>query len=309
MAVFMFPGQGAQAPGMGSDLLEIPEVAAAFAVASEVSGTDMAKLSREGSEAEINDAYNAQMLAVALSVGLAHALESRDVRPQAALGFSLGQISALMATRALSDADGFALLDVRARSMAKACAETPGAMCALLGASHEQAQAVCDEAAQGSLLVCANYNSPGQVVVSGSVEAIERAEVVWKEHGGKRAARLNTAGAFHSPAMQSASEAVLEKAKQLTWHEPMCPVICNTDALPFDISHAAERLAAQVVSPVRFEQSVQALVEDGATEFIEVGYGAVLNGLVRRIYKPATRVRLGTLEEWNAFTGQQGKGE
>ncbi len=309
MAVFMFPGQGAQAPGMGSDLMEIPEVAAAFAVASEVSGIDMAKLSREGTEEQVNDAYNAQMLAVALSVGLAHALDARGIRPEAALGFSLGQISALMATGALSDSEGFALLDVRARSMAKACEEHPGAMCALLGASHEQAQAVCDEAAQGGLLVCANFNSPGQVVVSGDVDAIDRAAVVWKEHGGKRAARLNTAGAFHSPAMQSASEAVFEKASQLNWHEPSCPVICNTDAKPFDVAHAPERLAAQVVSPVHFEQSVQALVAGGATEFIEVGYGAVLNGLVRRIHKPATRVRLGTLEEWEAFVNPESKGE
>ncbi len=302
MAVFMFPGQGAQKPGMGSDLLGIPEVAAAFTLASEVSGVDLAKLSQSGSEDQINDAYNAQMLAVALSVGLSHALSTRGVEPEAVLGFSLGQISALMAAGALSDADGFALLDVRARAMAAACEERPGAMLALLGASHEDAQAVCDDAAQGDVLVSANFNSPGQVVVSGDVAAVDRAEVAWKERGGKRSARLNTAGAFHSPLMASAADAVRAKCAELSWREPKVPVICNTDARPFQVSQAAERLSAQVVSPVHFEQSVQALVGQGATEFVEVGYGAVLCGLVRRIDKAASRTRLGTIEEWDAFT-------
>ncbi len=301
MAVFMFPGQGAQKPGMGSDLLGISQVADTFALASEVSGVDLAKLSQSGSEDQINDAYNAQMLAVALSVGLSHALSARGIEPDAVLGFSLGQISALMASGALSDADGFALLDVRARAMAAACEERPGAMAALLGASHEDAQAVCDDAAQGDVLVCANFNAPGQVVVSGDAAAVARAEVAWKERGGKRSARLNTAGAFHSPLMASAADAVRVKCAELSWSEPKMPVICNTDAQPFQIGQAAERLAAQVVSPVKFEQSVQALVSEGAADFVEVGYGAVLCGLVRRIDKAASRTRLGTIDEWDMF--------
>ncbi len=301
MAVFMFPGQGAQKPGMGSDLLGISQVADTFALASEVSGVDLAKLSQSGSEDQINDAYNAQMLAVALSVGLSHALSARGIEPDAVLGFSLGQISALMASGALCDADGFALLDVRARAMAAACEERPGAMAALLGASHEDAQAVCDDAAQGDVLVCANFNAPGQVVVSGDAAAVARAEVAWKERGGKRSARLNTAGAFHSPLMASAADAVRVKCAELSWSEPKMPVICNTDAQPFQIGQAAERLAAQVVSPVKFEQSVQALVSEGAADFVEVGYGAVLCGLVRRIDKAASRTRLGTIDEWDMF--------
>lgn len=167
-------------------------------------------------------------------------------------------------------------------------------MYALLGAAHEDAQDICDTCAQEEILVCANYNAPGQVVVSGDVAAIERAEKAWQALG-KRGARLNTAGAFHSPLMASAANAVREKCDELSWKQPAVPVICNTDAQVFDISQAADRLARQVVSPVHFEQSVQALIRQGAAQFVEVGYGAVLNGLVRRIDKRAGRVRLGTL--------------
>lgn len=302
MAVYMFPGQGAQKPGMGADLLQVPEVAQVFSVASEVCGIDVAALSREGTEQQINDAYNAQVLAVAVSVGASRALGARGVQPEATLGFSLGQISALMATEALSLEEGFSLLDVRARSMARACEQHPGAMYALLGATHEDAQVVCDACAEGEVLVCANYNASGQVVVSGTLPAIERAEAYWRE-AGKRGARLNTAGAFHSPLMATAADAVRAKCAELSWHEPKVPVICNTDAKPFVVAQAASRLAAQVVSPVLFEQSVSALLQQGYSSFAEVGYGAVLNGLVRRINKKAARVRVGTLEELNAFAG------
>ena len=304
MTVFMFPGQGAQKPGMGADLLGIAEVAQTFAIAGEVCGVDVAALAREGSAEQVNDAYNAQVLAAALSVVLSHALDARGIQAEAMLGFSLGQISALMASGALSDEDGFALLDVRARSMAQACKERPGAMYALLGAAHEDAQGICDTCAQDEILVCANYNAPGQVVVSGDVAAIERAEKAWQALG-KRGARLNTAGAFHSPLMTSASNAVREKCSELSWKQPAVSVICNTDAQVFDISQAADRLARQVVSPVHFEQSVQALIRQGSDQFVEVGYGAVLNGLVRRIDKRAGRVRVGTLDEWNAFVSEQ----
>lgn len=193
MTVFMFPGQGAQKPGMGADLLGVVEVAQTFAIASEVCGVDVAALAREGCAEQVNDAYNAQVLAAALSVGLSHALDARGIQAEAMLGFSLGQISALMASGALSDEDGFALLDVRARSMAQACEERPGAMYALLGAAHEEAQGICGECAQGEVLVCANFNAPGQVVVSGDVAAIERAEKAWQSLG-KRGARLNNRG-------------------------------------------------------------------------------------------------------------------
>ncbi len=308
MTVFMFPGQGAQKPGMGADLLGVPEVAQVFEVASDVCGIDVAALSREGTAEQINDAYNAQVLTTALSVGVAHALEAKGVHAQAALGFSLGQISALMAAGALSLEEGFALLDVRARSMAQACEERPGAMYALLGATHEDAEKVCKECAQDDVLVCANYNAPGQVVISGDVAAIDRAEQAWRD-AGKRGARLNTAGAFHSPLMAAASDAVRAKCAELTWRQLHVPVVCNTDAQVFEVAQAADRLARQVVSPVLFEQSVAALAAQGATEFAEVGFGAVLNGLVRRIDKSLSRVRVGTLDELNAYVAAADEGK
>lgn len=300
MSVWMFPGQGAQKPGMGADLLHLPEVRETFAEGSEALGIDLVNLATTGTEQQINDAFNAQVLACVLSVGLSRELAAEGIKPQAVLGFSLGQISGLIAARALSCSDGLKLLRVRAESMAQACAERPGAMVALLGASHEQAQKVCDACADEDVLVCANYNAPGQVVLSGDVAAIERAEAHWRE-AGKRFARLNTAGAFHSPLMAPAAEAVRGACARVTWHEPCVPLICNTDAQPFTVAEAAERLSAQVVSPVRFEQSVQVLIAQGQTAFVEVGFGGVLTGLVRRIDKAVARQRVGTFKEFEEY--------
>ena len=153
-------------------------------------------------------------------------------------GFSLGQIAALAVSGMVSERDAFRIAAFRAKVMAEAAAARPGSMCALLGGEPEEASEVCSSAAQGGVLVCANYNAPGQVVVSGDVAAIERAEKAWQALG-KRGARLNTAGAFHSPLMASASNAVREKCSELSWKQPAVSVICNTDAQVFDISQAA----------------------------------------------------------------------
>lgn len=298
MSVWMFPGQGAQKVGMGSDLLVLPEVAETFELAKAATGVDTVWLSKEGDEADLNDALNSQVLTSALSVGIARALMARGARPDAVVGFSLGQISALMVSGALSLEEGFALLNERARALADACKTHPGAMLVLLGASHEEAQEVCDSCAQGDVLVCANYNAPGQVVISGTVEAIDRAEAVWKEQS-KRCARLRTAGAFHSPLMTQAADKVGDFCAHLSFNrENIVPIICNTDAQLFDTDQAAVRLADQVKSPVRFEQSIAALVEQGETEFVEVGFGGVLTGLVKRIDRGADRIRIGTFAEW-----------
>lgn len=300
MAVFMFSGQGAQKPGMGADLLDVPEVAQAFAQAKTATGVDAAALAATADAATINDSLNAQVLTVALSVGLARALAARGVTPEAVVGFSLGQISALIATEALSAEEGFALLNVRSRALARAAEERAGGMLALLGATHEDAQAVCDACAGAETLVCANYNAPGQVVVSGDIAAIDRAEAQWKQ-ASKRCARLNTAGAFHSPLMASAAEKVGAFCKTLTFREPKVALICNTDAAPFVADEAAARLSAQIVSPVLFEQSIASLYAQGHTAFTEVGFGGVLHGLVRRIERSAERNKVGTLEELDAY--------
>ena len=297
MSVWMMPGQGAQKVGMGADLLVLPEVQETFEMAKAATGIDLVALSKEGDEAQINDALNSQVLTSAISVGLSRALLARGFQPEAIVGFSLGEISGLMVSGILSLEEGFALLNERSHALAAACEKSPGAMLALLGATHEDAQAVCDACAEGEVLVSANYNAPGQVVVSGSVGAIDRAEAYWKEQS-KRCSRLRTAGAFHSPLMEEAAARVEQFCKTLSFMPATYPLICNTDAKPFVVDEAVERLSAQVKSSVMFEQSISALVFQGASEFIEVGFGGVLTNLVKRIDRGATRKKIGTHTEW-----------
>lgn len=296
MTVWMLPGQGAQKPGMGADLLELPQVAQAFALASDVLGLDLADLSRNGSAEDVNRPFNAQALTMAVSVGTGRFLQANGLAPSAVLGFSLGQIGALALAGVLSDERAFRLLKVRATAMAAACEQVPGGMLALLGADAQDAEELCKECAGGEVLLPANYNCPGQIVISGTEAAIERAGARWKELGNK-ASRLNTSGAFHSPLMEQAAEAVAEACADLDFREPEVPLICNTDARPFRANEAAARLAAQVKSPVRFSQSVEYLIAQGETDFLEVGFGAVLNGLVKRIDRTTNRMKAGTLDQ------------
>lgn len=296
MTVWMLPGQGAQKPGMGADLLELPQVAQTFALASDVLGLDLADLSRNGSAEDVNRPFNAQALTMAVSVGAGRFLQANGLGPSAVLGFSLGQIGALALAGVLSDEQAFRLLKVRATAMAAACEQVPGGMLALLGADAQDAEELCKECAGGEVLLPANYNCPGQIVISGTEAAIECAGARWKELGNK-ASRLNTSGAFHSPLMEQAAEAVAEACADLDFREPEVPLICNTDARPFRANEAAARLAAQVKSPVRFSQSVEYLIAQGETDFLEVGFGAVLNGLVKRIDRTTNRMKAGTLDQ------------
>ena len=259
-------------------------------------GLDLADLSRNGSAEDVNRPFNAQALTMAVSVGTGRFLQANGLAPSAVLGFSLGQIGALALAGVLSDEQAFRLLKVRATAMAAACEQVPGGMLALLGADAQDAEELCKECAGGEVLLPANYNCPGQIVISGTEAAIECAGARWKELGNK-ASRLNTSGAFHSPLMEQAAEAVAEACADLDFREPEVPLICNTDARPFRANEAAARLAAQVKSPVRFSQSVEYLIAQGETDFLEVGFGAVLNGLVKRIDRTTNRMKAGTLDQ------------
>ena len=262
--VFLCSGQGSQKPGMGADLMDVPEVAEVFSCASDVLGFDVADLVLHAEPDVLNDTRNAQPAICVLSVAVACALEARGVEPAAVLGFSLGQVSALAVSGMLSVEATFSLVKERSRLMAEAAAEHPGAMSALLKADEESVAALCDECAQGEALVPANYNCPGQIVVAGAPAAVERVEAAWAASG-KRFSRLATSGAFHSP------------------------LICNVTAEPLSAAVAREHLVRHLTSPVRFQQSVEALVRAGADTFVETGFGGVLANLVKRIDKGAAR--------------------
>ena len=286
--VLLCSGQGAQKPGMGADLLDVPEVSSVFACASDVFGFDVADLVLHADADTLNDTRNAQPALCALSVAIARALMARGVEPAAVLGFSLGQVSALSISGMLSDEETFAFVKARSALMAEAAAEHPGAMSALLKADEESVEALCRECAQDDVLVPANFNCPGQIVVAGAPAAIERAEAAWAA-AGKRFSRLATSGAFHSPLMASAAEGMAAYLANVEFSEARIPLICNVTAAPLAAADAREHLVRHLTSPVRFQQSVEALAAAGADTFVEVGFGGVLTNLVKRIDKTAAR--------------------
>ena len=300
----MFSGQGSQKPGMGADLFAVEEVRATFECASDVLGFDVADLVLNADAAELNDTRNAQPALCVLSVAVARALMARGVQPAAVLGFSLGQVSALAVSGMLGDEATFALVKARSELMAEAAAAHPGAMSALLKADEDAVQALCDECAEDDVLVPANFNCPGQIVVAGTPEAVERAEAAWAA-AGKRSSRLATSGAFHSPLMASAAEGMAAYLESVEFSEPRVPLICNVTAAPLSAADARESLVRHLTSPVRFDASVVALAAAGADTFVEVGFGGVLANLVKRIDKTATRACVQDRASFDALLAAQ----
>lgn len=302
--VFLCSGQGSQKPGMGADLMDVPEVRATFVCASEVLGFDVADLVLNADAAELNDTRNAQPALCVLSVAVARALMARGVQPAAVLGFSLGQVSALAVSGMLTDEATFALVKVRSQLMAEAAAAHPGAMSALLKADEDGVQALCEQCAEGDVLVPANFNCPGQIVIAGTPEAVERAEAAWAE-AGKRSSRLATSGAFHSPLMASAAEGMAAYLESVEFSEARVPLVCNVTARPLSAADARENLVRHLTSPVRFDASVAALAAAGADTFVEVGFGGVLANLVKRIDKTATRACVQDRASFDALLAAQ----
>ena len=298
--VFMASGQGSQKPGMGVDLLDIPEVAATFACASDVLGRDVAALVREADAEELNDTRNAQIAISALSIGAGRALMARGVVPDALLGFSLGQISAMVLGGMIVEEDAFALIAERSRLMGEAADANPGVMSAFLKITLPEAEELAAACAQGDVLVPANLNGGGQIVMAGSPAAIARAEEAWAEGKG-RFSRLATSGAFHSPLMADAAEPFAAYLEGVEFKEPAVPVIGNVHAAPLTAAGARDELVAHLTSPVQFEVSVQKLQEAGAKMFAEVGYGGVLANLVKRIDRSAARACVQDRPSFDAF--------
>lgn len=282
MKAFVFPGQGAQFVGMGKDLYENNQMAHdLFEKANEILGFRITDLMFEGTEEDLRQTKVTQPAIFLHSVILAKTL-GEEFKPDMVAGHSLGEFSALVAAGALSFEEGLKLVAARAMAMQKACEVTPSTMAAVLALPNEKVEEIC--ATVDDVVAPANYNCPGQVVISGTVAGIDAVCPLLLEAGAKRAMKLKVGGAFHSPLMQPAQEelaAAIEKAEFAT---PVCPVYQNVDAKPHtDPAEIKANLIAQLTAPVRWTQSVQSMVADGLTEVVELGPGAVLQGLVRKI--------------------------
>jgi [acyl-carrier-protein] S-malonyltransferase len=288
---FLFPGQGAQAVGMGRALAEAQRAAReVFEAADRTLGFAFSALLWNGPEDELRKTLNAQPALLTHSVAALRLLEAAGIQPAWVAGHSLGEYSACVAAGALSFEDALRLTRRRGELMYQAGLDRPGTMAAILGLSAEQVEAACAAAAPAGTVVAANFNAPGQVVISGEVAAIERASALALEAGAKRAIPLEVSGAFHSPLMSGASEGLSSALEQVAIRDARCPVIANFSARPVQkASEIRAALKAQLLSPVRWDQSMAQLAALGAEGFIEVGTGRVLRGLLKGVAPDAPR--------------------
>jgi len=282
MNAYVFPGQGAQFTGMGQDLYEASTKAKElFNHANDVLGFDITKIMFEGSPEELKETKVTQPAIFLHSTILAEVMGDR-FNPDMVAGHSLGEISALVANRTIAFSDGLKLVYKRALAMQKACETQPSTMAAVLGLEDAIVEKICAETP--GIVVAANYNCPGQLVISGEIEAVNTACEALKEAGARRALLLPVGGAFHSPLMEPAREELAAAIKATQFTEPACPIYQNVSTTAVtDPSEIQKNLMLQLTAPVKWTQSMQNMIADGATKFIEVGPGNVLQGLVKKI--------------------------
>lgn len=281
MKAYVFPGQGAQFTGMGKDIFDAkPAAASLFKQADDLLGFKLTEVMFNGTADEQKQTKVTQPAIFLHSVAVA--LTSDVFKPDMVAGHSLGEFSALVANKTLSFEDGLKLVSKRATTMQHACEINPSTMAAIIGLDDKVVEDIC--ASIQDVVVAANYNCPGQLVISGTMKGIEVACEKLKAAGAKRALPLQVGGAFHSPLMEPAREELAAAINQTTFSKPICPVYQNVTALPaIDVEQIKRNLIAQLTAPVRWTQSVQNMAKDGATSFIECGPGKVLQGLVKKI--------------------------
>ncbi len=279
---YVFPGQGAQFPGMGKDLYENnADAKALFDKADEVLGFSLSAIMFEGTAEELKETKVTQPAIFTLSVIMAKLL-GEDFKPTMVAGHSLGEFSALTAVGALDFESALKLVSARAMAMQKACEMKPSTMAAILGLTDEQVENIC--ASTAGVVVAANYNCPGQLVISGEIEAIEAACESAKEAGARRALVLPVGGAFHSPMMEPARAELAAAIKATEFHTPLCPVVQNSVAKAVsDPAEIKQNLIDQLTAPVKWTQSVQQMIATGVTDYVECGPGKTLQGLVKKI--------------------------
>ena len=281
---YVFPGQGAQFPGMARSIYDADKAARdMMEAANEILGFRITDIMFDGTAEDLKQTKVTQPAIFLHSVALAKCIQ--DFRPDMAAGHSLGEFSALVAAGAMDFEEGLRLVSIRAQAMQKACETNPGTMAAILALPTGKIEEICQTCP--GIVVAANYNCEGQVVISGEKEAVEAACIMMKEAGAKRALTLPVGGAFHSPLMEPARAELAEGIEKATFHTPSCPIYQNVTATPTtDPEEIKKNLLAQLTAPVRWTQSVANMVNDGAGHFIEIGPGKVLQGLISKIAGP-----------------------
>jgi [acyl-carrier-protein] S-malonyltransferase len=279
---YVFPGQGAQFEGMGKDLYDAhPNLRIYFEKANEILGFDITKIMFEGTMEDLTQTNVTQPAVFIHSV--AQAMSIDNFKPDMVAGHSLGEFTALVCNQTLKYEDALKLVSIRANAMQKACVSNPSTMAAVLGMEDAQVDAIC-QSITNEVVVAANYNCPGQLVISGSMEGVALASEKLKEAGAKRVLPLKVGGAFHSPLMMSAKEELSQAINSCDFAEPICPIYQNISAKPFtNPNEIKQNLIDQLTGSVRWTQSIQHMISDGATQFIEVGPGTALMGMIKKI--------------------------